>query len=43
MNVKQALFITACAVIGIVVPWFSVGMMFMGLAIGAFLSVMLSD
>ena len=43
MNKKQATLILGLAVIGLVVPWFSVGMAFMGAAVGAFLSVILSD
>lgn len=43
MNKKQATLILALVVAGLVVPWYSVGLMFMGAAIGAFLSVVLSD
>ena len=42
MNWKQALFITVCMCIAIVVPWFSVGMFFMGLGIGGFLVAILA-
>lgn len=42
MNKKQATFILVAVVAGLVVPWFSVGMFFMGLAVGAFVSIIIS-
>lgn len=41
MNVAQFSFIVVMVCIGLVVPWFSVGMFFMGLAVGAFISAIL--
>ena len=43
MNRKQAALILGLAVMGIAVPWFSVGMFFMGAAVGAYLSIIFSD
>ena len=43
MNRKQLSLILVLALIGISVPWFNVGLLFMGAAIGAFLSVVLSN
>lgn len=43
MNKKQVALIVGMVVMALLVPWFSVGMFFIGLAVGAFLSVILSD
>lgn len=43
MNWKQVALILGMALIGVIVPWFDVGLFFMGAAVGAFLSVLLSN
>lgn len=42
MNKNQFVFILVTICIALVVPWFSVGMFFMGLAIGAYLFMLLA-
>jgi hypothetical protein len=41
MNNKQAIFIVLALMVGLLVPSFSVGMFFMGLAVGGFLVTIL--
>jgi hypothetical protein len=41
MNWKQATFISVFLCAALIVPWYAVGMLFMGLAIGAFISAIL--
>lgn len=43
MTIRQTTLILGAAVLGILVPWFSVGMFFMGVAVGGFLVVVLTD
>jgi hypothetical protein len=41
MNNKQAILIVLALMVGLLVPSFSVGMFFMGLAVGGFLVIIL--
>lgn len=41
MNTKQVTFILGSMVVGLLVPSFSVGMFFLGLAVGGFLVIIL--
>ncbi len=43
MNKTQALLIFAFALTAFIIPWFSVGTLCMGIAIGMFLSIILAD